>query len=454
MKNINLKSSLGFKIIFTSLLALLLMIPLMMVSGIIKERENRRMEAIQEVSSKWGSEQKITGPVLVIPYWYAYTEKVDNRNVTRTAVENAYFFPETVHVTGKLIAEKRSRGLYEVILYSLKGLTVSGTFGRPEFKKLNITKEQVLWDQAYVAVGIPDTRGIQQGIKMKWDGREAPFMPGVKNIGLYSSGIHVPLADLRNKAGKVYSYSFTIELRGSSSLSFYPLGKETSVELDSTWPHPSFTGAYLPAQRRIGADGFKAWWKVSHFGRNFPQEFVQKQMPAPDQLEKASFGVHLYVPVDFYQKCERAVKYGFLFISLTFLAFFLFELFNRFSIHPLQYLMVGFAMCIFYLLFLALSEHIGFISSYGVSSLSVTLLITGYCAKVLKTRKRAGVMFGLLFGLYGVLYVLLENEDYALILGSVILFMVLAAVMFLTRNVEWYKINLGPSVNGDSAAEN
>ncbi len=448
--SINFKNSLGFKIIFTSLLALALMIPLTMVGGLIKERENRRLEAVQEVSSMWGSEQKIAGPVLVVPYWYAYTERVDNKNITRTVMENAFFLPETAHVSGKLIAEKRSRGLYEVVLYSLKELRVSGAFAGPDFRKLNITREQVLWDQAYVAVGIPDTRGIQQGIKIKWNGRDISFMPGVKNMGLYSTGIHAPIMNLH--ASERYNYSFAIDLRGSSSLSFLPLGKETTVDIDSTWPHPSFSGAYLPVQRHIGGDGFKAKWKVSHFGRNFPQEFIQKQMPSHEIFDRSSFGVRLFVPVDFYQKCERAVKYGFLFISLTFLAFFLFELFNRLSIHPLQYLMVGFAMCLFYLLFLSLSEHIGFVPSYGIASMCVTMLITGYSVKVLKAKKPAGVMFGLLFGLYSVLYVLLENEDYALILGSVILFVILAAVMFLTRNVDWYKIRIGAQAAGDSSS--
>jgi inner membrane protein len=450
---IDLKGSLGIKLIFTSLLVLVLMIPLVMVSGLIKERENRRAEAIQEVSSRWGAEQKIAGPVLVVPYWYSFIEKTENKSIVRTVVENAYFLPDSSNIAGKLVAEKRSRGLYEVVLYSLKGLKVSGAFSRPVFKKLNITKEQVLWEQAYVAVGIPDTRGIQEGIKMKWDGREISFVPGVKNMGLYSTGIHAPVGDLNSAGTEKHVYSFTVELRGSSSLNFFPLGKETFAELDSNWPHPSFSGAYLPLHRQIGSDGFKASWRISHFGRNFPQEFIQKQMPAPDQFEKASFGVRLYVPVDFYQKCERAVKYGFLFISLTFLAFFLFELFNRLAIHPLQYLMVGFAMCLFYLLFLALSEHIGFIPSYGVSGLCVTSLITGYSIKVLKTRKRAGVMFGLLFGLYSVLYVLLENEDYALILGSVILFLILAAVMYFTRNVNWYKIKLASPENEEAVIE-
>jgi inner membrane protein len=445
---LNMKNSLGFKVFFTGLLATLLMIPLIMVGSLVREREGRRNEAVQEVSSRWGHPQTIAGPILVVPYRYSYVEKEDKKSIVRTVVENAYFLPETVDIRGGLVPEKRSRGLYEVVLYGIRNLVVSGSFTVPDFGTLNIARDQVLWDQAYLAVGIPDTRGIQQGITMNWGGRELPFLPGVMNTGMFESGIHMPVANLRGMGAGRYDFSFTINLRGSSTLSFIPMGKDTSVEIDSIWPHPSFTGAYLPVQRRVGDDGFRAQWKVSHFGRNFPQEFVQSQMPSKEDLEKASFGVRLFLPVDFYQKCERAVKYGFLFISLTFLAFFLFELFNRLSVHPLQYLMVGFAMCLFYLLFLALSEHIGFLPSYGISSLGVMSLITGYSAKVLGTNRRAGAMFGLLFGLYAVLYVILENEDYALIMGAVILFAILAAVMYLTRNVDWYRIKLGPQGEG------
>ncbi len=448
---VNVKNSPGFKVVFTGFLAIVLMIPLVMVRGLVRERESRREEAIQEVSSRWGHPQKVSGPVLVIPYRHTYVEKVDGRNVARTAVENAYFLPETVAVKGSLVPEKRSRGLYEVVLYSLRDLAVSGAFTGPDFGKLGIAGDRVLWEQAYVAVGIPDTRGIPRGVTMKWNGRELPFHPGVRNAGMYRNGIHAPVPGLRGAARGRYEYSFVINLRGSSSLNFFPMGKDTSVEIDSTWPHPSFDGAYLPSKRRVGDDGFRARWEVSHFGRNFSQEFVSLEMPSAEELDASSFGVRLFMPVDFYQKCERAVKYGFLFISLTFLAFFLFELFNGLSIHPFQYLMVGFAMCLFYLLFLALSEHIGFLSSYAIASCGVMALITGYSAKVLGTHRRAGAMFGLLFGLYSLLFVLLENEDYALLMGAGILFAILAGVMYLTRNVDWYRIRLGHREAGTAA---
>ena len=452
MKIFDVKGSLTLKILFTGFLAMILMVPLGMVDSVIRERQGRRNEAVNEVSSKWGFQQRIIGPVLVIPYRNYYTEVRDNKKITEMTVENAFFLPENAVTRGKIDPETRSRGLYEVILYSIKDLSFSGNFSLPDFKKLGIRESNVLWEQAYITLGIPDTRGLQRGVTMKWNGKKTPFLPGVKNIGMFTSGIHAPVSVPGSTSIRSFDYSFSINLRGSGSLSFVPMGKETTVELDAHWPHPSFHGAYLPDEHSIGKDGFAARWKVSYFGRNFPQEFIGGMLPSNEDLNATSFGVNLYVPVDFYQKCERAVKYGFLFIALTFLAFFLFEIFNGLAIHPLQYGMAGFALSVFYLLFLALSEHTGFLVSYSVSSLAVMLMITGYCAKVLKTRKRAGYMFGLLFALYGFLFVLLENEDYALLIGSLGLFSVLAAVMYLTRNVDWYGIKLGPA-NSTEAEE-
>jgi len=287
-------------------------------------------------------------------------------------------------------------------------------------------------------VGIPDTRGIQQRVSLLWNRKAIPFLPGVRGSGLYQSGIHAFIRDIRS-GDRSFDFAMKLSIQGSSSLSFAPLGQETTARLRSSWPHPSFTGAYLPSTRKITAKGFEAGWKVSYFGRNFPQEFTDDKEVKPADT---SFGVTLYQPVDFYQKCVRAVKYGFLFISLTFLCFFLFEVFMGLKIHPLQYLMVGSALCLFYLLFLSLSEYMSFIVSYLTASAGVIAMITGYSVKVLRTRKRGGIMAGLLAALYAYLFLLLQNEDYTLLLGSVALFVILGAVMYITRNIDWYRVRL------------
>ncbi len=433
-----LTESLIFKIVFTGILSLALLIPLTMVSGIVTERESRRESALSEVSSKWGGEQTIIGPVLTVPYRHYYK---DEKNVTRMSIENAYFLPDALAIEGTITPEKRSRGLYEVILYRLEGLSILGRFSVPDFSRLRVPEKDILWDEACLTVGIPDTRGIQQRVSLTWNNKAIPFLPGVRGSGLYESGIHAFIQDIRSGA-RTFDFAMKLSIQGSSSLSFAPLGQETTVRLRSSWPHPSFTGACLPSTRKITSEGFEAGWKVSYFGRNFPQEFTDSAKINP---ANSAFGVILYQPVDFYQKCVRAVKYGFLFVSLTFLCFFLFEVFMGLKIHPLQYLMVGFALCLFYLLFLSLSEYMNFIVSYLIASVGVIAMITGYSIKVLKTRKRGGLMAGLLTGLYAYLFILLQNEDYTLLLGSVALFAVLGAVMYITRNIDWYRVSLGSS---------
>ena len=450
MRTPRLRDSVIVKILLMGLLMLLLLIPLGMVTGLVHERESRRDEALSEVSSKWGHSQQITGPVLAVPYRSYF---IDAQKTVREKIELAYFLPESVDTAASIDPEKRSRGLYEVVLYSIKGMHVSGLFSRPDFSKLRIAEKNVFWNDAFIFVGISDTRAIQKEIKLTFGKRTIPFSPGVKTAGFISSGIHAGTGSLKDCTGKPIPFSFSLDLKGNSSLAFAASGKETNVSLFSTWQHPSFYGSYLPSEREITKDGFSARWKVSYFGRNSPQEWTDSSSKKESLFTSSGFGVMLYQPVDFYQKCMRAVKYGALFIILTFLTFFLFEIFSRLRIHPLQYLFIGFAMCVFYLLFLSISEHTSFLVSYLVSSAATVSMITGYSMAILRERRRGGIIAGLLVCLYGYMFTLLQNQDYALLLGALALFLVLALVMYITRNIDWYSIQL--SGNGSSgSAEN
>jgi inner membrane protein len=227
-------------------------------------------------------------------------------------------------------------------------------------------------------------------------------------------------------------------------LAFVPVGKKTSVNLSADWPDPSFNGAFLPIQHDISDIGFQATWQVSHLGRSYPQYWTTQNQPEID-FYSTEFGVDLLLLIDFYHKSERSVKYGILFILLTFMTFFLFEVLNHRSIHPLQYLMVGSALCLFYVLLLSISEHLGFVTAYIIASASTIVLITAYATKVLHNTQRAGIMGLALTGLYISLYVLLHLQDYALLFGAVGLFLILAGVMFITRNIDWYAVNLQTS---------
>ncbi len=427
------------KLGITGFLTFLFTIPLLMVSDQVNERSSRRNNAVYEVNSKWGFRQNVIGPVLCIPYHYYYK---DQKNIVRKKRKLAYFLPEELKINGRVETEKRSRGLYEVVLYRVDDLDLSGKFRFPDFRKLKIEEGNVLWDDAFISVGISDTRGIKKDVSLSLNGKKRGFEPGVNSVGMFKSGIHAPLGSFGKMKGRDLNFGFTVTIQGSSSLSFAPLGKETVVHIHSPWEHPSFFGSYLPYKREISEKGFNAGWKVSYFGRNFPQEWTEDTGPQSSEIENVLFGVRLYMPVDFYQKCQRAVKYGLLVISLTFLVFFLFEILNGLSIHPIQYIMVGFALSVFYMLFLSFSEHLNFVLSYIIAAVATIGLISGYSIKVLKTRGRTSILSGVLVCLYGYLFVLLQNRDYALLIGSMGLFLILASVMYITRNIDWYNLKL------------
>lgn len=410
----------------TCIIALLLLIPLQMVAGLIEEREIRQKEAVGEVNSHWGAAQQITGPFITVPF----------RNRKNKREKLLYIMPDTLEITGKIVPEKRSRGLYDVMLYRAEELKLSGTFKTSD---LPLDDKNLKWHRARVVITLSDTRGIQKGLFLKWNKRRIPFEPGTGGTRLFTHGISAPVgkpAEVKNKL----SFSCRLNLRGSTSLSMVPSGRVTRAALYSSWQHPSFFGSFLPAARSVTDKGFNASWSVTSFGSGVPRTWSSGRAPAVSLLKQAAFGVSLFQPVDAYQKITRAVKYGVLFIALTFMVFFLYDLFFSLQLHPLQFVMIGFALCLFFLLFLALSEHIPFTPAYIIASLSITGMIAGYSRAILKNRSRGGVIAGLLSLLYGYLYIVLVSRDYALLLGTVSLASILSIVMYLTRNIDWYQI--------------
>jgi inner membrane protein len=432
-----LRDSAMMKLLVIGFLIVLLLIPLAMVGSLVMERRSRSGEAAEEVASTWGRSQVLAGPVLTVPY----LQHVKNeKGLPVTLTSYARFLPETLEIGGDVKTEKRSRGIFEVAVYRTD-LRWKGMFARPDFGVWRVASEDVLWQDAYLAVGVPDMRGITSGVNLQWGNRTLQLAPGGGEEGLWSSGLRVPVPGLaESKPGEVYAFAFDLSLNGSRSLSFLPFGKETRVALQSPWPSPSFSGSFLPVQRTVRGTGFEALWNVSWFGRSYPQQWragETEEVASAEAVNNSAFGVQLFVPVDAYQKTERARKYGVLFLLLTFLTFFLYEQFNPFSLHPVQYLLVGSALCLFYLLLLSISEHVPFGLSYLVASSATVLLIGGYSIAILRGALRALLMTVVLGALYGYLYVLLQLEDYALLLGSVGLFVILAVVMFLTRRIDW-----------------
>jgi inner membrane protein len=422
-------------------LGLIVMIPLVMIQGTVSERRALRYGAIVDIANSSSGPQKLLGPVLVVPY-RERVERIRKDDKGRQHVEVKYedgwmsLLPETLDVAGSVTTEERYRGIHKAQLYHAK-LSLKGSFAVPQQFGLAQPRGSISWGHAFVAVGIQDIRGIKTRPMLSWQGRSLAFAPGTQQ-GVPINGLHAPLGELPASAA-TYQFAFELDLQGTEQVEFVPVGKETVVKLRSTWPHPSFIGRFLPDQRSIGGEGFEALWRTSHFATGMGQLWDGCRSSGCRDVLQAAFGVAFIQPVDIYLKTERAVKYGALFIGLTFLAFFLFEVFTRLAIHPIQYGLVGIALAIFYLLLLSLSEHVSFGLSYLIAATACVGVLAFYAAYVLRGVRRAAGFTVLLSGLYAVLYVLLQLEDYALLMGSGLLFAIVASLMVLTRNVDWYR---------------
>ncbi|MFQ5551314.1 MAG: cell envelope integrity protein CreD, partial [Gemmatimonadales bacterium] len=429
----------------------LLLIPMSMIESVIYERNHLYLSAKQDIMNSWGREQTIGGPVLTLPYRVIYT---DDKGIKRVRQSFAHFLPEHLSVRGQLDTQMRYRGIYQVPVY-VADLKIRGRFAPPDLARLGIDAQAVDWDEAYLSVAIADARGIKDPMTLRSDVGDGTFEPGGVKVPGFDPQVIVPVKGL-GKAGEPagFRFAFDLKLSGTEKLAFLPTGDRTDVLMKSGWPSPSFTGAYLPSRRDIDNKGFSAEWKVLHLGRSYPSEWRNGEVPAK-RIANSAFGVNLFVPVSTYQKSTRAAKYAILFIGLSFLAYFMFEVFGNLHLHPFQYLLVGFANCLFYLLLLSLSEHIDFALAYTLSAAASTALVVGYSMSILENRSHVLTMLALLAGLYTFLYVTLRAEQYAMLIGAVALFVILATVMYLTRRLDWYRVTLDfgpdwPSPRGGS----
>ncbi|MEM0991825.1 MAG: cell envelope integrity protein CreD [Bacteroidota bacterium] len=429
-----LRNSLIVKILAIGILILLLLIPSNMVEDLIRSRQYSSQQVINEVSSLWSYPQRLVGPILSIPYKEYFT---DSEGKLLNTTKYAHFLPDELNIEGALEHQTRYRSIYEVIVYSTD-LQLSGSFDRPDFAAFKIDSSNVLWDEAYLSVGISDMRGIQNTVRLNWNGKSYDFEPGMKYHSANNNnkgGINSRL-DLSAYENATYQFDFEIDLNGSQNIYFTPVGATTTVALSSAWSTPSFQGAFLPDERNVDENGFTANWEVLSLNRSYPQQWLGNSY----EFSTAQFGVDLIVPVDYYQKSTRSAKYGILFIALTFLLFFFVEVLNDKRIHPIQYILVGLALILFYTLLLALSEHIGFAWAYLASSVVIIGLISFYVSSIFKNAKLTLVTTAILIILYGFIYTLLQLEDYALLLGSIGLLVILAFVMIYTRKIDWYKL--------------
>lgn len=422
-----IRNSVTLKLVVIGILVLILLIPASMVQNLITERSENQKSVVGEITGKWGAAQEIAGPILTIPY----VVRNEKEGKIYETTMYAHFLPEKLNISGEITPEIRKRSIYKVMLYNSR-LTFDGVFNRPDFNILSIAEENVLWNEAFITIGIPDLRGIRRSVDIQWNKTGYKGNPGVLRKDVVKSGINtrVPV----NPDTSSYSFSVKLDCNGSESLSFLPLGKETHARLTSSWDSPSFSGAFLPEKHDITSKGFVAEWNILHLNRNYPQQWTSNDN---QNISESAFGVDLLFPVDHYQKSTRSAKYAVLFLFLTFLVFFINEIMNKSRIHPIQYLMIGLALVIFYTLLVSLSEYIGFNLSYLVSAIMTISLITGYAFSIL-TRKGAIVAGAILVILYGFLFVLLQLEDYSLMIGSFGLFIILAFAMMASRKINWY----------------
>ncbi|MEH6679770.1 MAG: cell envelope integrity protein CreD [Sediminicola sp.] len=430
-----IKNSVTLKLITITILMLLLLIPASMIQSLIQEREKLKESTTAEVSSKWAEAQQINGPILTVPLIYEYEEGDKKIAVTKYW----QILPGQLSIDGKVLPEKLKRGIYEVVVYR-SNLDISGDFkieGSPDPQNLR----EIQYDRAFLTIGISDLRGIKNQIGLRWEGENLPVRPGSKLGELIYSGITIDLPDLSNSLTKTIPFDFSMDLQGSKTLSFIPLGATTNVSLRSPWQSPSFNGNFLPDARHLDEKGFTASWSVLQLNRNFAQSWVgsgNKQ-----HLQESAFGVDLILPLDDYQKSFRSAKYAVMTIALTFLIFFLVEILGKRKIHPFQYALVGLALCLFYTLLVSISEHADFNIAYLVSTAAIVAMIGLYSLSVFKKMKRSLLLLTVLFGIYGFMFVTLQLSDYALLMGSLGLTFILGLTMYFTRNVNWYTLQIG-----------
>lgn len=436
-----LKTSITARMIVVGFLLFVLLIPLEFVKNLIAERAFRQQEVIREINSKWGNEVLLSGPILKIPYKTFKEEKVYIPETkvfemkTEEIMNYAYLFPDQLDIDAQVTtkAEPLKRSIYESVVFTSE-MEVKGNFPTIDFSSKDIQPDAIVWDKISVLIKTSNLKGIRNTIEVNLDGETLAMTP--KYAQSYLNTMETEhISNFPKEKATPIPFSFNLKVNGSESLKFIPIGKETDVRMNSNWHSPSFDGNFLPddGSREITNEGFKASWKVLQINRQFQQEFFN-QLP---DLEEFAFGAKLIIPVDEYQKSERTAKYGFMVIGLTLLVFLLIQLVSKIYIHPFQYIMIGLALVMFYTLLISISEHSSFLKAYIIAAASVLGLITLYSRVILKGFKFPLLVCASLASLYGFIYVIIQLENYALLVGSVGLFVILATIMFASRKIDW-----------------
>jgi len=433
-------------IIFALILALL--IPQSFIMDLVSERTAWRQQAYSSIEQSWPGTQTLAGPVLSIPYHLTFNSKekiivnkVEKQVIKEVTVDDVlYIIPKQLSINSQLDSSMRYRGIYAIPVYG-NALQVTGEFNNQAL--LDVIAEhkdkKIRWDKPQLSVLVSDQRGIAAPPSLTWANAPIAFQPSA-NLPRATAGMHALLPEIALDKLTQLPFAFTMELRGMSAMNFALLSENTHIQLAANWANPSFTGELLPEKRDITDQGFTAEWRASSFSYNVTEALEQCHKGECASLLMRAVGFELIQPVDVYQQSERSIKYAALFILLTFMALVLFELLKSCRIHPIQYSLVGMALLVFYLLLISLSEHILFLYAYSIGAVASIALLTFYFGAILHSKKLGLILGAALATLYVLLYVILQSEENALLMGSVLIFVMLAGLMMATRHFDWYAL--------------
>ncbi|MFV0505483.1 MAG: cell envelope integrity protein CreD [Bacteroidales bacterium] len=402
----------------------------------IWERKVRQREVVSEINSKWGEEVILSGPILKIPYIptkIAIDDK-GKESVIQGETKYIYLLPDDLSMDANVNAKPLKRSIYQSVVYS-SDIAIKGSFA-PIKLNADISPELIMWDKSKIIIQSSNLKGIKNNIVTKLGDKKLQMSPVYSSNSELNTIESSIISSLVHDGNDAINFEFDIKINGSGSLEFIPIGKTTTASMASNWASPSFDGRFLPNDetKEISKAGFKASWTVLQINRQFEQEFINK-LP---NLSEFSFGTKLLVPVNEYAKSERASKYGLLVIALTLLVFLLIQLASKIYIHPFQYIMIGLALVMFYTLLISISEHSSFLVAYFLASISVIALIGTYSKNILKKTKLSLFVVATLLCLYSFIYVIIQMEDYAMLSGSIGLFIILSIVMFFSKNIDWH----------------
>lgn len=444
--------TLTIRVCIVAVIALLMLIPLAMMQSVVDERNGLYQNVLYDIANTWGGQQLLQGPMLVVPFVEKHVSKettTDESGEEKVKTKINYVSKYAVHLPAELnidveLSEQhRKRGIYKSLVYEAD-ISLSGNFDKIDVNSLSDYIHRIDWDKTYLILGMSDTRAINHVSELNWNNDTVGYSPGTKLTNLISHGFHASLSSLDENTAQ-HNFSTKISINGSQGFRFTPFGEVTNVNMKSSWPHPSFQGMTLPTKYEINDDGFTSSWSIPHLARNFPQSWVA--FSSEYNLSEFTAGVDLFEPVFLYSKVTRAVKYGILFIGLTFLTFLIFELTTQARLHFVQYGLIGIALALFYLVLLSVAEHASFLKAYVIAACINIGLITLYTAAVLRNWSKSAMILVLLAALYTVLYSLLQLEDYALLMGTMLLLSVLIVLMYVTRNLSVKGSAVGASVS-------